>query len=640
MHARLQKDNYEMKKTATLILSTALIAAMIAGCGGKLNATDPSTDLSGMTTTTEAPVETTPAPAYEGPKTFEELYGNQIMTYLEHQYYFDGNPIMKQEANFYFINTFIELSNDANMGYYPMTGMRYIDLAAEVEGESHEKCGDIFLRKAEEDLETAFIKIARAEAEGVTLSEDTNKLIDEWISNIKTQTIPSTGLSEEEYFAMWYGPGMNEDILKMVIQRFFLVEEFESRYVNSYEIKKDEKNLPCVAYAIIYAPEKSNIDKETRASFLEQANSMKESCRSITELKSMAQQAYQYGAVEQEGEMVIKKEKKIKNVEDWAYSKDRKIGDIDVIYEPEWGYYIVGYMGTLGEQVETAPNIRYALFPVNKESEQALKDKAKSDANAMKDACKSTDDITSLAEAAYGKGLVLDYGDFMITKEMRETMAAQKFKEWGIDENRKKGDIEVIYDEEYGGYFLVGYLGEEEYRSDALYNYVLQNLNQAISKEVEGKKHGFHTDDEFAAAPAAPTATPTPEITEEPVQTLNPDATAPSDITPAVQNTGSSMSTTDVLIVVFFTLAGVAILAVIVILINYAVKNGRKSGKAADAYSSDSEDDDEDSEEIKEADKSEESEESEDPDDEEPEKKDEKAESKEDEAEKPGDDEE
>jgi hypothetical protein len=640
MHARLQKDNYEMKKTATLILSTALFAAMIAGCGGKLNATDPSTDLSGMTTTTEAPVETTPAPAYEGPKTFEELYGNQIMTYLEHQYYFDGNPIMKQEANFYFINTFIELSNDANMGYYPMTGMRYIDLAAEVEGESHEKCGDIFLRKAEEDLETAFIKIARAEAEGVTLSEDTNKLIDEWISNIKTQTIPSTGLSEEEYFAMWYGPGMNEDILKMVIQRFFLVEEFESRYVNSYEIKKDEKNLPCVAYAIIYAPEKSNIDKETRASFLEQANSMKESCRSITELKSMAQQAYQYGAVEQEGEMVIKKEKKIKNVEDWAYSKDRKIGDIDVIYEPEWGYYIVGYMGTLGEQVETAPNIRYALFPVNKESEQALKDKAKSDANAMKDACKSTDDITSLAEAAYGKGLVLDYGDFMITKEMRETMAAQKFKEWGIDENRKKGDIEVIYDEEYGGYFLVGYLGEEEYRSDALYNYVLQNLNQAISKEVEGKKHGFHTDDEFAAAPAAPTATPTPEITEEPVQTLNPDATAPSDITPAVQNTGSSMSTTDVLIVVFFTLAGVAILAVIVILINYAVKNGRKSGKAADAYSSDSEDDDEDSEEIKEADESEESEESEDPDDEEPEKKDEKAESKEDEAEKPGDDEE
>ena len=638
-----------MKKTATLILSTALIAAMIAGCGGKLNATDPSTDLSAMTSTSETTAETTPTPAHEGPKAIAELYGNQTRTYVEHQDYYDGNPIMKQEANFYFINTFIEMSNDANMGYYPMTDMRYVALAAEVEGESHEKCGDIFLRKAEEDLETAFIKISRAEAEGVTLSDDTNKLIDDWISNIKTQTIPSTGLSADKYFEMWYGPGMTEDILKTVIQRFFLIEEYESRYVNSYEIKKDEKNLPCVVYAIIYAPEKSNIDKDTRASFLESANSMKESCRSITELKSMAQQAYQYGAVEQQGQMVVKKEKKIKNVEDWAYSKNRKIGDIDVIYEPEWGYYIVGYMGTLADQVETAPNIRYALFPVNKEAEQAMKDKAKSDANTMKDSCKNLDDITGLAEAAYAKGLVLDYGDFMITKEMRETMAAKKFKEWGIDENRKKGDIEVIYDEEYGGYFLVGYLGEDEYRSDALYNYVLQNLDQSISKEVEGKKHGFHTDDEFQPAPVAPTATPTPEITEEPVQTLNPDATAPSEVTPAVQNTGSSMSTTDVLIVVFFTLAGVAILAVIIILINYAIKNGKNSGNTGSTYISGSDDEDDDGED-EDSEKSEDSDEAEDADDpeeaeepedsEKPENEDKKDESEDDKNEKSGDDEE
>ena len=639
-----------MKKFGTLVISAALVAAMISGCGGKLNASDPSTNLSDLTATTETTAATTTAaPEYDGPKNFEELYGNQIMTYLDHQYYFDGNPIMKQEANFYFINSFIELSNDANMGYYPMTDMRYIDLAAEVEGESHEKCGDIFLRKAEEDLETAFIKIARAEAEGITLSAETNKLIDDWINNIKSETVPSTGLSLDEYFQMWYGPGMTEDILRMVIQRFFLVEEYESRYVNSYEIKKDEKNLPCVVYAIIYAPEKSNIDKETRESFLESANSMKESCKSITELKSMAQQAYQYGAVEQQGEMVVKKEKKITNVENWAYSKDRKIGDIDVIYEPEWGYYIVGYMGTLADQVEIAPSIRYALFPINKDDEQVKKDKVLADANAMKESCKSLDDITGLAETAYAKGIVLDYGDFMITKEMRETMAAKKFKEWGIDENRKKGDIEVIYDEEYGGYFLVGYLGEDEYRSDALYNYVLQNLDQSISKEVEGKKHGFHTDDEFQPAPVAPTATPTPEITEEPVQTLNPDATAPSEVTPAVQNTGSSMSTTDVLIVVFFTLAGVAILAVIIILINYAIKNGKNAGNTRSTYISGSDDED-DEEEGEDSGKSEDSDEAEDADDpeeaeepedsEKPENEDKKDESEDDKNEKSGDDEE
>ena len=228
-------------------------------------------------------------------------------------------------------------------------------------------------------------------------------------------------------------------------------------------------------------------------------------------------------------------------------------------------------------------------------------------------------------------------------------MAAKKFKEWGIDENRKKGDIEVIYDEEYGGYFLVGYLGEDEYRSDALYNYVLQNLDQSISKEVEGKKHGFHTDDEFQPAPVAPTATPTPEITEEPVQTLNPDATAPSEVTPAVQNTGSSMSTTDVLIVVFFTLAGVAILAVIIILINYAIKNGKNAGNTGSTYISGSDDEDDDGED-EDSEKSEDSDEAEDADDpeeaeepedsEKPENEDKKDESEDDKDEKSGDDEE
>jgi hypothetical protein len=217
------------------------------------------------------------------------------------------------------------------------------------------------------------------------------------------------------------------------------------------------------------------------------------------------------------------------------------------------------------------------------------------DANAMKNACKSVDDLTGLAESAYAKGTVLDQGDFMITKEMEETMAAQKFKEWGLDKNRKEGDIEVIYDPDFG-YFVVGYLGMKEYRSDALSNYSLQVLNENIKKEFESKKHGFHTDDKFDPAPAAPTVTPTPVITEEPVQTLNPDATVPSGEAPA--QSGSSMTTTDVLVVVFITLAGVAILAVIVILINHAIKNGKNggvSGISEDEFEDESEDEGEDS---------------------------------------------
>ena len=69
-----------MKKTGTLILTAALIRHDRRLRRKALNATDPSTDLSAMTSTSETTAETSPAPAYEGPKTFEELYGNQIVT--------------------------------------------------------------------------------------------------------------------------------------------------------------------------------------------------------------------------------------------------------------------------------------------------------------------------------------------------------------------------------------------------------------------------------------------------------------------------------------------------------------------------------------------------------------------------------
>ena len=42
------------------------------------------------------------------PETFEELYGNQLVNYLNHQYYFDGEAIPVNESNFYFINSFLD----------------------------------------------------------------------------------------------------------------------------------------------------------------------------------------------------------------------------------------------------------------------------------------------------------------------------------------------------------------------------------------------------------------------------------------------------------------------------------------------------------------------------------------------------
>ena len=471
-----------MKKFGTVILTAVIAASMIAGCGNKLSDTDPSA-ATGLTSSTEPSVssDVTAETSDESPKTFEELYGNQISTYMDHQYYFEGEALLKQETNFYFINAFVDLSGYANMGYYPATALGFLDLAAEYDGDEYKTYGDYYVYYAENSIESTCILCARAKAEGVTLDDETMKQIDDMIVSLKTEKAPQSGLSFEEYLQLWYGPGMDEASFRTVVERYFLADAYSKDYCANYQFTDAEKKVPYVRYALFYAPQTADQD---------------------------------------------------------------------------------------------------------------TKDKALASANAMKDACKTIDDLTGLSETALADGSVMDQGDIAVPKGQM----VKAFEEWSYGKDRKEGELDVIYAQEYG-YFVVGYLGLKDVEASELNNIALKALSDGLLEEIKAKKHDFHCDGTYDAPPAAPTATPAPEVTDAPVQSLNPDATVP---TGTAQNGQGNMSTTDVLIVVFFTLAGVAILAVIVILINYAIKNnknGTSGSKPAGKHVYDDEDEDEEEEE-------------------------------------------
>lgn len=469
-----------MKKFGTVILTAAIAATMIAGCGNKLTDTDPSAATALTSSAATEASDDTAQTTQETPKTFEELYGNQIMTYMNHQYYYGGEKLLMQESNFYFINAFVDLSNYANMGYYPATPLGFIDLAAEYSGDEYKTYGDYFIYYAENSLESTCILCDRAAAEGVTLDEETKKQIDDMIVSLKTEKAPESGMSFEEYLQLWYGPGMDEASFRTVVERYFLADAYSKVYCENYKFTDAEKNVPYVRYALFYAPETADKD---------------------------------------------------------------------------------------------------------------AKNKALESANAMKDACKSIDDLTGLAENALANGTVMDQGDIAVPKGQM----VKKFEEWAYGKDRKEGELDVIYAPEYG-YFVVGYLGLKEQDASALNNIALQALSDGLLEEIKAKKHDFHTDDAFAAAPVAPTLTPAPEATSSPAQNFDPNATQPSGQDGTSQG---SMTTTDVLVVVFFTLAGVAILAVIVILINYAMKNNKNASNSkpvSKKYVDDDEDEDEEEE--------------------------------------------
>ena len=459
----------KMKRIGSLILSAALAATVIAGCSQQItesSASGLSTDSTTAASAQAADSNTASTDPNE-PQSFEELYATQLTTYLDHQYYFDGVAIPKTESNFYFINSFLDLSGYASMGYYPATNLGYIDLAAEFSGEEYATYGDYFIKYSENSLETTCILYSRAVAEGVTLSADTLTAIDEMLDNIKNEKATASGKTLDEYLQFYYGPGMDEANFRKTLERYYLADAYSKVYCENYQFSDEEKNVPYIRYALFYAP-------------------------------------------------------------------------------------------------ETA--------------EQSAKDQALASATEMKEACNTIDDLTGLAQTAQENGTVYDQGDIAVPKGQM----VPKFEEWSYEEGRTIGELDIIYAPEYG-YFVVGYLGLKAQSQDVLDQTALQQLSKELLDEVDAGTHDFHTDDVFLPAPPGPTATPVPDyaIPSEGVE-FNPDATYASQ--PAGQTSGQTTQT-DVLIIVFITLAGIAIAAVIIILIVSAVKNG-KNGSAPSAKSS------------------------------------------------------
>ena len=566
-----------IRKTGSIILLGIFAASFFSGCGKTISETGNTVATGETSAAFTLPSETyaqDPVTPVE-PKTFEEVYGNQLMGYLNHQYYFDGEPVSLQESNFYFINAFLELSSDANMGYYPVTPSGGIDLAAELEVEidDYGTYGDYFVKYAENALEMSLTLCSYARANDITLSEDTKLAIDNMLDNIRYGSAANAGMSLDDYLQLYYGPGTDEATFRKILERYYLADAYSDKYCEEYPFSDDQIRTPYIRYALFYAPESA--DQDTKDQAYQAAINMKDSCNSLSELKSLAQSAYENGIVREQGDSAAFTSELSEYPElwDWTFEEERKEGDIEVIYEPSVGYYVIGYLG-IKDQITYVPYVRYALFQP-KDIDQASLTEAYTAAKAMKDACGSISDLTGLAETAYKNGEVLDYGDILVTKGQLD----KNFEDWAYDENRTDGELDIIYSPDFG-YFVIGYIRTEKQISGLLTDIAMKDLTNIALEESNSGVHDFHTDDEYLPAPAAPTATPVPDIeltddgTEE--TSFNPEATEASAPAAQTQQNGST-KTADVLVVVFFTLAGVAIAAIIAVLIYSAVNNRIKS---------------------------------------------------------------
>ncbi|MCR4688964.1 MAG: hypothetical protein K5745_05350 [Saccharofermentans sp.] len=289
----------------------------------------------------------TVTPTNTSQQSFETMYGSQLMSFLNHQYYFEGEAIPVYESNFYFINAFLDLTQYAYYGYYPSTTQGFIDLSSAYTGDEYATFGDYYVAYAENIVESTYIICEKAEALGLTISDETNADIDAMIAQMGPD---QTGMSVDDYLQLYYGPGMTEAAFRDTLSRYYLADVYSQKYCDEYEFSDDEKYVPNIRYALFYAPQGS--DDATLQAQEAAANDLLASCTDIADLQTKANELYNAGTVYEANDILVPKGKMVPSFEEWAYGEGRTEGEMAVIKSDEYGYFVVGYLGLEEQSAE------------------------------------------------------------------------------------------------------------------------------------------------------------------------------------------------------------------------------------------------------------------------------------------------
>ena len=277
--------------------------------------------------------------------TFDTIYGKQLSNYLNRRYEFNGKKIPVVESNYYFIKTYGELCQYAAYGYLPATAEGYIDLSATY-GNQGQTYADYFVQQSELYLKRIYIYKQRATEAGLTLGDEDKKAIEDEINSRYENQAKPAGVSLDYILKLFFGPGCNEKTYRALLENAALASKYQQKYYEDFKVPEDQKNIPNITYALFYAPKSSASDDDKKKAEAS-AKEMLGKCKSIDDLKTLGTAAKSAGTCRDAGTLPVQKGKMVPAFEAWAYGEGRKAGEMDVIYADEYGYFCVGYNGTV-----------------------------------------------------------------------------------------------------------------------------------------------------------------------------------------------------------------------------------------------------------------------------------------------------
>ena len=346
-----------LKKITAIALTSAMLTGIAACNSQQTQETSVTSDTSIINIETGVTGET--SASGDGPQitnengeflidgeTFEQRYGSQLDSYLNHQYTFDDIKIPLDESNYYMIHQFVEFNNMAKSGYdLPMTSEGLVDLSYEisdgidVEGYEISTVGDMMLSYAEVSIACTYICLDLGKEYGIEISDRTYKKTEDQIEAVRSLAT-ETGLTLDQFLSVNYGPGFTEQDFRDILINYYYYEDF----VDAYPIPEELAEVPVVVHALFEAREGLiTPDEDTAAS--NSAADFLASCTSPDDIMTKGTELAEEKIVAECAQYQVVRGKFVKEFQDWAYDESRQVGDMGIV-KTSFGYHVMGFLGT------------------------------------------------------------------------------------------------------------------------------------------------------------------------------------------------------------------------------------------------------------------------------------------------------
>lgn len=356
--------------------------------------------------------------------------------------------------------------------------------------------------------------IMAARAEGFELSEEGKQNVETNMTTLGTYA-SNAKTSLDNYLSRVYGRGVNAELIRQILTETQLANEYDSALFKRPEYTEeqisayfDSKAKDSFTYVDIryYAFNKVAGTDKVKEVTLEEAKAAADKVVdgvASEEDYSKNLVAYMKEKAEDETKVVDTSKRTAvtastlsstdKNLSEWAFSADRKAGDVEVIANANGtGYYAVYMAATAYRYDYNTIDIReiYLAFSDadSEEKTAAVKEAAEALLESWKAGEHTEDSFAALAdeksESTALKGGLLQ----------KASKADDDLSKWAFDPERQYGDTEVIKGQ--GGYYILYWIGQNQpywmvQTENALRSEDYDKVYAEIAAKYEVEKHGF-----------------------------------------------------------------------------------------------------------------------------------------------------